>query len=229
MTNNRTQTQAITIAIADDHQIFIDGLCTILKETDRLDATIVATANNGEHLLVQLKRSKPDLLILDMNMPGKDGLEVLDAIKGIYPNMKIIVMSMFDDTKIVREVLNLGAHAYLLKTAGAKMLLTAIDEVLDNATFVDPALGKLNSLHTGNSSSDHGSPYEQRFVSKYDLTKREIEILRFIALAKNNKEIGSELFISEQTVGVHRKNIMRKLQVNSTAALIKLAYDHSLV
>jgi DNA-binding NarL/FixJ family response regulator len=226
MTASLTQSKAMTFAIADDHQIFIDGLSTILNETDRFNATVIATANNGDQLLTQLKKNAPDLLILDMSMPQKDGLEVLKAIKGIYPNMKIIVMSMFDENKIVKQVLNLGAHGYLLKTAGAKMLLTAIEEVMDNATFVDPSLAKLKITGQNPEAANH---FDQKFVSRHDLTKRELEILRLIALAKNNKDIGQELFISEQTVGVHRKNIMRKLQMNSTAALIKLAYDHHLV
>ncbi len=226
MTATLTQPKAMTVAIADDHQIFIDGLSTILQETDRFKAAVIATANNGDQMLMLLKKHTPDLLILDMSMPQKDGLEVLKAIKGLYQNMKIIVMSMFDDNKIVKQVLNLGAHGYLLKTAGAKVLLTAIEEVMDNATFVDPSLAKLK-VATLTSSSSNG--LEQKFVSRHDLTKRELEILRFIALAKNNKDIGQELYISEQTVGVHRKNIMRKLQMNSTAALIKLAYDHHLV
>jgi DNA-binding NarL/FixJ family response regulator len=226
MTASLTQSKAMTVAIADDHQIFIDGMSTILNETDRFNAAVIATANNGDQLLTQLKKNTPDLLILDMSMPQKDGLEVLKAIKGVYPNMKIIVMSMFDENKIVKQVLNLGAHGYLLKTAGAKMLLTAIEEVMDNATFVDPSLAKLKM--TGQ-SPEAANDFDQKFVSRHDLTKRELEILRLIALAKNNKDIGQELFISEQTVGVHRKNIMRKLQMNSTAALIKLAYDHHLV
>ncbi len=229
MNLTQTQTQSLRIAIADDHQIFIDGLTTVLTESIQWSVKIVATANNGDALLPLLKRTTPDILLLDMNMPGKDGLEVLKDIKGKYPDMKIIVMSMYDDSKIVKEVLKLGAQGYLLKTAGSKVLMIAISEVLDNATYIDANIAKGQLNMPIGSHDSHNVPYDDKFITKYELTKREIEILRLIALAMNNKDIGAECYISEQTVGVHRKNIMRKLGVNSTAALIKLAYDNNLV
>jgi len=144
---------------------------------------------------------------------------------------------MYDDSKLVKSAFKNGIDGYILKTSAADDLIKAISTVLTGETF----FGEGVYVHRPNipsASSDRFSAgtapsknktYEDRFNKKHNLTKRELEILRLISKAKNNKEIAKTLFISDQTVSVHRRNLMRKLNVSSTAGLIKIAYDNSLV
>lgn len=221
--------QHVNVVIADDHQLFIAGLKSMLRDVDGYEIDLVDVAHTGEELLGILKASAPDLLILDLNMPERDGLDVLESIRGQYNGLKILALTMYDESKIVKSAFKSGVDGYVLKSTGKEELLRAISEVLEGKTYLGKGVS-LNSILEGASrKSDSAFQFEDRFIKKYNLTKREIEILRLISLALSNKEIAKELFISDQTVSVHRKNIMRKLGVSNTAGLIKLAYDHSLI
>ena len=221
--------QQVNIVIADDHQLFITGLKSILNDIADYDIHLVDIANDGEELIAILKKNVPDLLILDLNMPERDGLDVLDTIRGQYEDLKILALTMYDESKIVKSAFKSGVDGYVLKSSGKDELVRAIKEVLDGRTFLGKGVS-LNSLVTKASrKSDDAYHFEDKFIKKSNLTKREFEILRLISLALSNKEIAKELFISDQTVSVHRKNIMRKLGVSNTAGLIKIAYDNSLI
>ncbi len=210
--------------LVDDHQIFIEGLKSVLQKSS---LEVIATAADGNEALELIQFRQPEFLILDLNLPGKDGLEILSFIKYHRLPIKTLVLSMYADPKIVRSALKKGAKGYLLKDRDIHELKNAIEEIIKGNIY----LGKgLPSVSIGNEKLRKRSPiYSDPFTKKHYLTKREIEILNLIAQAMSNKEIARELFISDQTVGVHRKNIMRKLGVSNTAGLVKLAYDHSLV
>lgn len=221
--------QQVSVVIADDHQLFITGLRSILNDIDDYEIEMLGIANDGEELISILKRQSPDLLILDLNMPERDGLDVLDSIRDQYSDLKILALTMYDESKIVKSAFKSGVDGYVLKSSGKEELVKAIKEVLDGRTFLGKGVS-LNSLVTKASrKSDDAYHFEDKFIKKSNLTKREFEILRLISLALSNKEIAKELFISDQTVSVHRKNIMRKLGVSNTAGLIKIAYDNSLI
>jgi DNA-binding NarL/FixJ family response regulator len=216
----------LKIVIADDHHIFSQGLAMVLKDYSSHPIEISTTVDRGDKVIQALRRYRPQLLLMDMNMPGKDGLDVLKEIKGQFRDLKIIILTTYCDQNLAKEVLNEGASGYILKSCEAKTIIQGIEEVLDNGIYVSD---EVNSGFSVQRESKVETRFTDRFISKHTLTKREVEILRMIAKAKNNKEIGSELFISDQTVSVHRKNLMRKLNVNNTAALLKIAYEMDIV
>lgn len=220
--------QQVNVVIADDHQLFITGLKTILQDVDGYEINLTDVANTGDELMNILKKNIPDLLILDLNMPERDGLDVLSSIGHKYNDLRILALTMYDESKIVKSAFKSGVDGYVLKTSGKDELVRAITQVLEGYTFMGQGVS-LNAFANGGRKSDSAIQFEDRFIKKYNLTKREIEILRLISNALSNKEIAKELYISDQTVSVHRKNIMRKLGVSNTAGLIKIAYDHSLI
>jgi DNA-binding NarL/FixJ family response regulator len=221
--------QHVNVVIADDHQLFIAGLRSILNDVDGFDINLMEIANTGEELITILKSQIPDLLILDLNMPERDGLDVLSSIGRKYDDMRILALTMYDESKIVKTAFKAGVDGYVLKSSGKAELVRAITEVLEGHTFMGEGVSLNGVSRRGGRKSDNAVQFQDRFIKKYNLTKREIEILRLISSALSNKEIAKELYISDQTVSVHRKNIMRKLGVSNTAGLIKLAYDNSLI
>lgn len=224
--------QIIKTILADDHCIFIEGLKSVLKQSEKYTFDIVGTAVNGEELLWLLRRKPADLLILDLNLSETDGLEIIHTIQRERIALRILVLTVYDDPKFVKSAFKNGAHGYILKNKGIDELFLALHQVLN---------GEESYLGEGVQVSENGAAravvgkqqtdfhFEDRFIKKYNLTKRELEILRLITHAMSNKQIAQELYISDQTVSVHRKNIMRKLGVSNTAGLIKAAYDFSLV
>ncbi len=221
----------IRTVIADDHQLFTEGLKNILRRTDKFEFQIIGEAENGRDLLPILKRTYPDLLLLDLNMPEADGLDVLDAIRENYGDMKILALTMYDEAKLVKSAFKAGVDGYILKNSDPYELINAIDEVLKGKTYIGVGVQLVGARANGTTfmADKEKSKFEDKFIQKYNLTKREIEILKLISQAFSNKEIAQELFISDQTVSVHRKNIMRKLNVSNIAGLIKIAYDNSIV
>lgn len=223
--------QSVKILIADDHQLFVAGLKTLITDTEELSFTIVGVANDGDEALSLLRKTQPDVLILDLNMPQRDGLDILGTVREQFPDLRILALTSYDDAKIVKTAFKAGVDGYTLKTSGKPELMEAIRVILTGKTFFGEGV-RLNDpmeMVNGKRIKKEKDPFEDRFIKKYNLTKREIEILRLITLALSNKEIAKELFISDQTVSVHRKNIMRKLGVSNTAGLIKVAYDNSLI
>ena len=220
--------KAIRVVIADDHQLFIEGIKTILtRAQDPYKFEIIGEAHSGIELLKLLKKDEPDLLLLDLNMPERDGLSVLKDVKKDYKNIRVLALTMYDEVKLVRTAFNEDVDGYILKSTGKLEVFKAINEIMDGGRF----FGEGVRIHIAPDEfrDKIRGQFGDKFIQKYKLTKREIEILKLITQAMSNKEIAKELYISDQTVSVHRKNIMRKLNVSNTAALIKLAYDNSLV
>jgi DNA-binding NarL/FixJ family response regulator len=215
----------IRVIIGDDHLLFLDGLKGILQESEEFNIDIVGTATSGQELIRLVKLNKPHIVFLDLNMPKKDGLAVLTEIKDWNKEIKVIVVSMYNESKIVKSALKGGCKGYVLKMYGKHELFAAIESVLSGEVYV----GKGIDLNSQGLPRKEDVKFDDSFIRKHKLTKRELEILRLISQALSNKQIGKELFISDQTVSVHRKNIMRKLGVSNTAGLIKVAYDNSLI
>lgn len=207
------------VVLADDHQIVLDGLQEILETVPEFEVT--GQAKNSRALLTLLGEQLPDLILMDLNMPGKDGLEVLSDIKTRFPAVKVLVLTMYNSPEIVRRALAQGAGGYLLKDHGRDELLLAMREVLAGRTFI--------SAQAKRHADETRTPFHDDFQAKTALTGRELEILRLIARSYTNKEIGDKLFISEFTVATHRRNLKRKLHAENTADLIRFVYDNELL
>ncbi|MEQ8705660.1 MAG: response regulator transcription factor [Phaeodactylibacter sp.] len=215
--------------IADDHPIFVEGLKCILRQPGYSFLELIDTATNGLEAYHKVKRLNPELLLIDMNMPEMDGPEVIKRLRKEGLPVQVLVLSMYDQPRLIRKAFKAGADAYVLKDKAPEELKEAVEALQNQETY----FGK--GVHL-NESGRHkrfqtGKTYDRsdQFVSQHLLTKRELEILNLIVEAHSNKEIGKRLFISDQTVGVHRKNIMRKLGVTNTAGLIKAAHYHALI
>lgn len=230
----RLSMYTIRTIIADDHRIFVEGLQQLLLASKEFRFKISGIAYDGHQALRQIKHRKAeaDLLLLDLKMPGQDGLEVLKSLGVEKQQLKIIILSGYNDPRVVLEAFKAGADGYLLKKSSVEELFTAIREVLEGNRFLGEGveLPRPEESHPAKTEETHRtSSLEDKFILKYNLTKREKEVLQLITKAKSNREIARLLFISEQTVGVHRKNLMRKLGVSNTAGLIKLVVEHSLI
>ena len=215
----------IRVIIADDHVLFLDGLKRVLAESATFNFDIVGTATSGLEVIRLVKMNKPHIVFLDLNMPGKDGLAVLEEIKAWNKEIKVIVVTMYDKAKIVKAAIKIGCKGYVLKMYGKHELFTAVEAVLSGETYIGQGI----EFNSQGIPKKEDVRFDDSFIRKHKLTKRELEILRLISQAFSNKQIGKQLFISDQTVSVHRKNIMRKLGVSNTAGLIKVAYDNSLI
>ncbi len=219
----------LRIFLADDHQIFIEGMKSVLSRTENHQCDIIGEATSGEDLLQQLRKTEADLLFLDMNFPDMDGLEVLTKIRAYDQELRIVVLTIYDESKIVKSAFQAGVDGYILKGKDTNEVEEAIEKVMEGHTFMGKGVVLTNGKGRKKLGTGIGMTYEDRFVKRYNLTKREMEVLRLISKALSNKEIAKELYISDQTVSVHRKNIMRKLAVSSTAGLIKVVYDSNIL
>lgn len=216
----------ITLFIADDHKLYVDALVIALRQQTYIPVKILQTVSNGEELLARLNKQIPDLVLLDLNMPILNGLEVIPILKAEYPGLKILVVTKYSDPKFVKECIQIhGITGYILKTSSFDELLEGIYQVQRGQFFTSR---DLQIFPKDAYEEDVANLFDETFLAKYNLTRRELEILGLIAQAKSNAEIADGLFISPQTVGAHRKNIMRKLNISSTAGLVRFAIENQL-
>lgn len=206
------------LLIADDHHIIVDGLTSILKN-EQMIAGITSCANGREAVALALA-GDIDCVVMDINMPVLNGLEATRQIKEAQPEIKIIVMSMLCEPAIVSKLLKAGADAFINKESGKDELLRAINKIIIGEKYVSPDI----SLNLYTHLSDRGVSNQ----NEKGLTSKELEIIRHIADGLTNKEIASLLFLSTTTVDTHRKNILSKLQLKNTAALVRYAAEHKL-
>lgn len=207
----------ITIAIAEDHQMLIDGVKSFFEYDE--DIKIIGTVNNGQELVKLVSLKQPKLVITDIRMPIMDGIQATKEIKSQFPHIKVLAMTMFDQPEAIKQMLDAGATGYILKNSGIKMLSEAIHTVASGESYFDK-----------NVAMSFMNDYIQDKVTigksdKVVLSKREKEILHLIANGKTSKEIAEQLFIAKTTVDTHRKNMIRKLELNSGNELIKYAID----
>lgn len=207
----------ITLVIAEDHQMLIDGVKAFFEYDE--DINIIGTVNNGQDLVKLVSLKQPKLVITDIRMPILDGIQATRQIKKQFPHIKVLAMTMFDQPEAIKQMLDAGATGYILKNSGIKMLSKAIVTVANGESFFDPnvAFNFMNDYIEDNVNIGK--------TDKVILSNREKEILHLIANGKTSKEIANELFIAKTTVDTHRKNMIRKLQLNSGNELIKYAID----
>ena len=212
------------IYLADDHQILIDGIKTLLHTNTAFE--VVGFSNNGINLFTEVVENSADILILDINMPGKDGIEVIKefAKKG-FP-CKIIVLSSHDDLRIIKEVMKLGSSGYLTKKCASENIIEAIHSINNGEEyFCEQVREKIFTTVTKGNPKLNKPELPINFI----LTERELEIIILIALEFSGKEISEQLFISTNTVETHRKNIMKKLDAKNSISLVKYALKHKLI
>jgi DNA-binding NarL/FixJ family response regulator len=218
------QQQKLRLLVADDHLLFIEGLKYILK--DELHIEIAGYALNGKDAIEQCKTGNFDVVLMDINMPVIDGIEATREIRSHHPDIKIIMVSMLDNLSSVTKSLKAGADAYVLKNTGTTDLLDAFKAVRRNEVYITPSL----THYFSNDANGKLKPKAEyiRF-SESIITDRERQILKLIVEGNTDQQIAETLFISDKTVSTHRKNMLAKLQVPNTAALVKFAMVNKLV
>lgn len=207
--------KSITVVIADDHTVVRNGLRMVLEAEGDLE--VVAEAADVEETLRKMRAYKPDVLLLDINMAGRSSLEALDDLGQANPATAIVILTMQTETEYAREALRAGARGYLLKEAAGTELVTAIRTAATGDSYVQPSIG-------ARLASEPTQPWPPD-----DLSEREAEVLRLIALGHTNKEIGEQLFLSVRTVESHRAHIQQKLGRSTRAELVAYALEHEMI
>ncbi len=211
------------ILIADDHSMFADGIESILDDQD--EVKVVGKCLDGSSVLPYLRENDIDLILLDVNLPGMDGIEVCKKVMSEFPNMKILAISMFNQESYVTEILKNGAKGYILKNTGREELLDAIRTVESGETFFSKDVtetimrGLMNERKSGSKSSG--------FLPK--ITRREKEVLKLIVEEHTTQEIAGKLFISLKTVESHRSSLLAKMNARNTAGLVRIAIENKLL
>ncbi len=213
----------LRILLADDHELVRRGIRELLRV--RRGFTIVGEASNGQEAVEKSTRLKPDVAIVDISMPGLDGLQATRQIRDASPTTEVIVLTMHESDQMVRRVLDAGALGYVLKSDLATHLVKAVRDVSVGKLFLTPRVSDIvlkGFLKNGNQA-------EPRENSRTRPTPREVQVIRHLAEGKANKEIAAELGITTRTVETHRAKIMLKLGVHSLAELIHYAIRNKIV
>ena len=221
----------IKVVMADGQKLLLEGLKHLLIQCNgKYLLELENCVFTGDDLLKLSGNGGFDLVIMDIKLPGIDGLELIYRIKEFQPQVRILVLTSYDSNKFVKSAFKQGADGYLLKTSDLEELKVAIEEVLEGVAFMGNGVS-FSPLKNGVTRRDENDVWvvEDSFLLKNYLTRREIEILSEIAEEKDNKEIAQKLYISDQTVSVHRKNIMKKLKVNSNQELRTIALSQGLL
>lgn len=206
------------IMIVDDHLVVREGLKQLLEVDGNIQ--VIAQAGSGLECLKLLEKFSPDIIFMDVRMPGISGIETTRLIHQKYPNIKIIMLTIYDDDQYVTEAIQAGANGYVLKKVQRDELVQIIQHVIENRAFLDPSVTAtiLNRLKRGNRDLGEGG--------KAVLTQRELEVLKGIVAGHPDREIAHSLFISEHTVRSHIKSLYRKLGVSSrTKAVVKALHE----
>lgn len=214
----------IKIHLADDHQVLIDGMLAVLKTQP--DYEVVGFSLNGENLVERVAQNDAHILIMDINMPEKDGIQVLREFNEKGFTCKVIILSSYDDPKLIKEVIKLGASGYLTKQCAGENIMDAINSVVLGQQYFSAAI-KDKIFDTFTDNNHEKAHNDEQIISS--ITDRELEILNYICEERSGKDIGEILKISPNTVETHRKNLMKKINVKSTVGLVLFATKHNLV
>ena len=206
----------IKILIADDHQLVIDGIKSLVKNIPEIE--VVAEANNGKEIFDLASLSHIDVALMDINMPVLNGIDSTKQLKRLHPQIKVLALSMHDDKTMIESMLNAGALGYIMKNANKDELILAIKKTAAGQKYFS---SEVALTLMGKQSTEIISEKNKKEVDT--LTKREIEIMKLVALGFSSIEIGKKLFISPRTVETHRTNLFEKLQVKNVAMLIRYA------
>ena len=211
----------IKIAIADDHQLIRAGMSMILREN--INFQIVQEAANGQELIDRINSTKPDVVLLDLEMPVLSGKETLIALRKISPDIKVLVLTMHNNQAFIIQMMELGANGYLIKDTDPKEVIHAINKVMQSGYYFSDqvSIAMLHGISEPKIKTEHKLP-------DHGLTKREIDILRLICQEKTTIEIGQELFLSPKTIEGYRKILMDKTDSRNMAGLVLFAIKNAL-
>jgi two-component system response regulator DegU len=201
----------IRVLVADDHGLMREAIRLALKP--ECDIEVAGQAERGDEVLPRIRETRPNVLLLDIRMPGMDGLEVLSRVRAQFPDVKVAMLSAVDEPEVAAQALELGAVAYLGKRVEPSALVSTIHEIMDGTVSTETI-----ALRDGPKDA----------AREAALSPREVEILRRVASGRSNREIAQELWLSEQTVKYHLTNVYRKIQVSGRTDATRYAYEHAL-
>lgn len=211
----------IKVMIVDDHQLLLDGIKSALEDVS--DINVVAEAKNGLEVLEILKTKSVDVILMDINMPGMDGLDCTKIVIQKYPDIRILALSQYNEKRFIKQMLRNGAVGYMLKNSGREELIDAIGRVYNGGNFFSDGISiNILQLNKNNTSKEN-----QHLFPK--LTIREKEVLNLICKGLSSSEIGEQLIVSFHTIETHRANLMSKSLSKNTAGLVRWALDNDLV
>ena len=205
----------IRVLLADDHAIMRDGLKEILATVDGFE--LVGEAANGNEVLDALHQRQPDLLMMDMSMPGISGISLIEKVKSLYPHLPVLVLTMLDDVQITLRALKSGADGYITKDRPAAELVAALRKVAAGGRYVDPGLAEKMVFNDAGAELPHNK-----------LSNREMDVFRMLVQGKSYSEIAEQLFISNKTVGTHKMHLLEKMGVSNVAELVRYAMQQNL-
>lgn len=216
--------EKIRVLVADDHDIVRYGICSVIDTS--ADIEVVCEAGSGQEAIEQFEKIRPDICIIDITMPERNGIETTKSILEIDPNARVLILTMHINEEYLNQVLNAGAYGYMLKNSDREELLGSIRSVNNGEKAFSRTISKLmteryvRNLQQADQLSDS---------DKAHLTRREREILKLIAEGHTSHEISEMLFISPRTVDTHRSNLMQKLELKNTAGLVRFAIENELI
>jgi DNA-binding NarL/FixJ family response regulator len=202
----------LKVLIADDHRLMLDSIRLALETDDEIE--IVGEADSGTKVIPFIRQTGPDLVLLDIRMPGMDGLTVLERIRESYPQVRVAMLSGLDDPSVIQAAFDRGADAFIVKHIDPRDLPSALRQAVDGSVF--QPLGLVERVSDGGADD-------------VDLTQRELTILQELQTGRSNKQIAQKLFLAEQTVKFHLTNIYRKLEVSNRTEAVRYAYEHGIV
>lgn len=207
----------IRLLIADDHAIVREGLKQLIALTQ--DIEVSGEAANGSEVLDQVRNGNFDLLLLDMNMPETNGVELIKRVKSAQPDLPVLVYSMHDEAHMATTAFKAGASGYFTKNSDPKMLMSAIRKVSEGSQYIDPKMAQQMAFDIA---------FPQQKLPHTLLSDRESEIFRLLVVGKSVSEISEQLFISNKTVSTHKANLMNKMGLDNLADLVRYAVQHKL-
>jgi DNA-binding NarL/FixJ family response regulator len=227
-TGERKNTDPIRVLIADDHALFRRGLEMVLDE--EADIEIVGQASDGAEAVIVAGEALPDIVLMDIRMPKTSGIEACRAMKEVAPSAKIVMLTISDEEEDLFEAIRAGASGYLLKDIPLDEVADAVRQVYGGQSLINPSMaGKLITEFATLAKRDTDGGGRAQRVPAPKLTEREMEVLKLVARGMNNRDIAKELFISENTVKNHVRNILEKLQIHSRMEAVMIAVRQKLI
>ncbi len=207
-----------SLVICEDHHVVVDGIRLMLA--DQQEFALVGHAPNLSELKRLIGKHKPSLVILDLNLNGENGFTILENLRSNHPDLKVIIVTMYEESFLIEKAQKLGANGYLLKNMDGAEFLRALQEVQHGSSFY---------LQISLEKRQHeNGQYRDSFIERMHLTPREVEIIKLIVQGKQAKQIANELFLSMHTVDTHRRNVLTKLNLKNIADLTRFAIENKL-
>jgi two-component system response regulator DegU len=213
--------KSIKLAVVDDQPLFRKGLISLIKEFDQFD--VIIDASHGQKLIEQLENENPDVILLDIEMPVMNGIQTTEYLRKKYPGIKILILTMHNEEEIIHNLIEKGAHGFLLKNSDLEIIIEAIHSVITNGYYFNDSVSK--TMVKELVSNEKIKPIFQTA----NLSRREIEVIQLICKEFTNREIAVQLFISARTVDGHREKILNKINAKNTAGIVMYANKYNLL